>query len=325
MSFRFFKRFQIAPGLTVNLSKSGLSLSVGPRGAKVTLGPKGARTTVGIPGTGVSYTKHHPYGKRAPAPAPARTPRNDAERCLLSACQALDGQQTAVALEHLRRVGTLPDACWMAGFLLLEAKRLDEALAAFEAAHARAEVLGESFDALGVEIAMELPVTPQLSLSLAPGPQSAALGLVEALQWLGNPHRAVEVLQGMLASEPTDSVVLLSLTELTWDTWKHDQQALEYVLGLTDRLAGDDDLHATLLLYRARALRELGRLDAAREVLMKALSRPKKRSQDVLLALRYERALVFEARGENRAARAELEKILAADAGYEDVRARLDR
>jgi tetratricopeptide (TPR) repeat protein len=323
MSFRFFKRFQIAPGLTVNLSKSGLSLSVGPRGAKVTLGPKGVRTTVGIPGTGVSYTKHHAYGKSAPAPS--RTPRDAAEEGLLSACHALDQQQAEVALDRLRQAGTLPDACWMAGFLLLEGKRPDEALAAFEVAHARAEVLGQSFDALGVEIAMELPVTPQLSLSLAPGPQSAALGLVEALQLLGNPLRAIEVLQGLLASDPVDSVVLLSLTELTWDTWKHDPRALEYVIGLTDRLAGDDDLHAALLLYRARAFRELGRFDAAREVLMKALSRPKKRSQEVLLALRYERALVYEARGEHRAARSELERILAADAGYEDVRARLSR
>jgi tetratricopeptide (TPR) repeat protein len=323
MSFRFFKRFQIAPGLTVNLSKSGLSVSVGPRGAKATLGPKGVRTTVGIPGTGVSYTKHHAYGKSAPAPA--RAPRDAAEQGLLSACQALDQRQAGVALEHLRSAGTLPDACWMAGFLLLESKRHGEAIAAFEAAHARADVLGECFDALGVEIAMRLPVTPQLSLSLAPGPQSAALGLVEALQSLGNPLRAIEVLQELLASDPEDPVVLLSLTELTWDTWKHDQRALEYVIGLTDRLAGDDDLHATLLLYRARALRELGRLDAAREVLMKALSRPKKRSQDVLLALRYERSLVFDAREEHRAARAELEKIFATDAGYEDVRARLGR
>ncbi len=323
MSFRFFKRFRVAPGLTVNLSKSGVSLSVGPRGARVTVGPRGVRTTVGIPGTGVSYTKHHAYGKHAADPACG--PRNEAESALLSACEALDRHQPAVALDLLGQASPLPDASWMAGFLLLEAKRPAEALAAFELAQRHAEHLGACLAALGVGITMDLAVTPQLSLSLAPGPQSAALGVVEALQWLGNPLRAVEVLQSLLASDPTDRVVLLSLTELTWDTWKHDQRALEYVLGLTDRLEGDDELHATLQLYRARALRELGRLDAAREVLMTALARPKKRAQDVLLALRYERALVFEARGEHRAARVELERILAVDAGYEDVRSRLGR
>lgn len=319
MSFRFFKRFQLAPGLTVNLSKSGLSLSVGPRGAKVTLGPKGVRTTVGVPGTGIHYTKHYPRGKGAPA----QPPRSPEEQSLLSACEAFHQQQPTVALDHLRRAGALPDACWMAGFLLLERKEPSEALSAFEAAHARAEMLGRCFADLGVEIAMVLPITPQLSLSLAPGAESAALGLVEALQWLGNPNRAVEVLQSLLASDPNNPIVVLSLTELTWDTWKRDRQALEYVLGLTNGVEGSDDLHATLLLFRARALRELGHVDAARDVLTKALARRKNRSQEVMLALRYERALVHETRGDRRAATADLEKILAIDAAYEDVLARM--
>ncbi|MFL5643120.1 MAG: DUF4236 domain-containing protein, partial [Chloroflexota bacterium] len=37
-SFRLFRRIRIAPGVTINVSKSGLSTSLGPRGAKVTLG-----------------------------------------------------------------------------------------------------------------------------------------------------------------------------------------------------------------------------------------------------------------------------------------------
>lgn len=54
--FRFRRTFKIAPGLRVNLSKSGISGSVGKRGAWFTLGPRGTRETVGIPGTGMSYT-----------------------------------------------------------------------------------------------------------------------------------------------------------------------------------------------------------------------------------------------------------------------------
>ena len=56
MAFRLFRRIKIAPGITINLSKSGLSASAGMRGARVTLGPRGVRRTVGIPGTGISYT-----------------------------------------------------------------------------------------------------------------------------------------------------------------------------------------------------------------------------------------------------------------------------
>ena len=55
-SFRFFRRVQIAPGLTVNLAKSGPSLSLGVRGAHVTLSNSGIRKTVGLPGSGCYYT-----------------------------------------------------------------------------------------------------------------------------------------------------------------------------------------------------------------------------------------------------------------------------
>jgi hypothetical protein len=58
MAFRLFRRIKIAPGITLNLSKSGLSASAGVRGARVTLGPRGVRRTVGIPGTGISYSEN---------------------------------------------------------------------------------------------------------------------------------------------------------------------------------------------------------------------------------------------------------------------------
>lgn len=56
MGLRFTKRIKIAPGVTLNLSKSGISTSVGPRGAKVTVGHGQTRYTAGIPGTGLSHT-----------------------------------------------------------------------------------------------------------------------------------------------------------------------------------------------------------------------------------------------------------------------------
>lgn len=81
MPLRFFRRVRIAPGLSLNLSKSGASVSVGPKGAKVTVGPKGVRKTVGLPGTGVYYTttsRLHGVAsdtaEQAPTPvAPTRT------------------------------------------------------------------------------------------------------------------------------------------------------------------------------------------------------------------------------------------------------------
>lgn len=60
MSFRFFQRIRIAPGLTLNLSKRGVSVSAGPRGLRLTAGTSGVRATAGLPGTGLYYTVHKP-------------------------------------------------------------------------------------------------------------------------------------------------------------------------------------------------------------------------------------------------------------------------
>lgn len=57
MGFRFRKRIKIAPGIGVNLSKSGASLSVGTRGGKLNFGRRGKRVTIGVPGTGMSYSE----------------------------------------------------------------------------------------------------------------------------------------------------------------------------------------------------------------------------------------------------------------------------
>ena len=61
MGLRLFRRIKIAPGISINLSKSGLSASAGVRGARVTLGPRGVRRTVGIPGTGISYSENSSF------------------------------------------------------------------------------------------------------------------------------------------------------------------------------------------------------------------------------------------------------------------------
>ena len=81
---RFFRRVHLAPGVSLNLSKSGPSLSLGARGAHITFGPNGARKTVGLPGSGVFFTSRegwHSGAHTAPhfaetTPAPASPPRS---------------------------------------------------------------------------------------------------------------------------------------------------------------------------------------------------------------------------------------------------------
>ncbi len=62
MGFRFYRRIRIAPGVSLNVGKTGASVSVGPRGAKMTFGKKGTRASVGLPGTGVRYEKRFTNG-----------------------------------------------------------------------------------------------------------------------------------------------------------------------------------------------------------------------------------------------------------------------
>lgn len=54
MALRIRKSIKIAPGVKINLSKSGISTSLGGKGATVNLSKRGTRITTGIPGTGIS-------------------------------------------------------------------------------------------------------------------------------------------------------------------------------------------------------------------------------------------------------------------------------
>ncbi|OCH58456.1 hypothetical protein A6D98_02910 [Aliivibrio fischeri] len=58
MGFKFRKRIKIAPGININLSKSGISTSIGKPVATINIGKKGIKATVGVPGSGFSYSQN---------------------------------------------------------------------------------------------------------------------------------------------------------------------------------------------------------------------------------------------------------------------------
>jgi len=75
MGIRLRKRIKLAPGLHINLSKSGVSTSVGKPGATVNVGKDGVKSTVGIPGSGISYTHNH--SKKTKQPKQAESSKNN--------------------------------------------------------------------------------------------------------------------------------------------------------------------------------------------------------------------------------------------------------
>ncbi|KGK42768.1 hypothetical protein LH51_04410 [Nitrincola sp. A-D6] len=71
MSFRFQRRIKIAPGLNLNISKSGVGVSAGIKGATVSAGKRGLYGNLGLPGTGLSYRSklNKEESRRQPSPA----------------------------------------------------------------------------------------------------------------------------------------------------------------------------------------------------------------------------------------------------------------
>lgn len=56
MGFKFRKRIKIAPGIHINVGKTGISTSIGKRGSTINIGKNGTKATFGIPRTGLSYS-----------------------------------------------------------------------------------------------------------------------------------------------------------------------------------------------------------------------------------------------------------------------------
>ncbi len=383
MAFRFWRRLRIAPGVTLNLSKSGGSLSFGPRGAKFTVGPRGKRATVGIPGTGLYYTATVPHEhtaarrrRRATYTAPAvptvrpedrltlgffrRLITPGDEEALVDGCRELVLGHDDQALAHLEQAVDLADGAYLAGYLALKQERLKEAANYLETAAEKHSRLGTYFSKYGISATMSLPITDEVAAHVGPDLRGVLLGLVEVYQREERWQDAIRCLERLRRLEPDDVVVKLSLAELLLDVPvpacsapadtrsgsptdgrpapqetsqrtspqaqadQADRKACRRIVRLAQGIENETPVHAALLLYKARALRGLGLPDAARETLTTALRRKKGRSAELLRAIRYERALVYEDLGQHRRARSEFEKLYAEAPDYEDVAVRLE-
>jgi len=341
MSFRFWRRVKILPGVTLNLSKTGGSLSFGPRGAKLTIGPHGSRTSVGIPGTGLFYTKTYASKRRGKlgvtTEAPLRpmvsaedkltigffkrlvTPKEEED--LVDGLRELSIGNEENAYKKLKNAAHLADGAFMAGYLALDNDKLKEAEEFFSSARDDYRNLGRYFSKYGVVATMSLAITEEVSAHVKPCLRGVLLALNEVYQRLDNRDKAITSLKRLRRLEPDDVVVKLSLAEVLIEAG--DKKSLQDVLRLTKDTENSSPLHTALLLYKARALKGLGLFDAARDALTPLLRRKKDRPDDLLLAIRYERALVYEALGQKTRERKDLEKIYSEAPDYEDAAALL--
>ncbi len=350
MSIRFFRRVRIAPGVSLNLSKTGASVSVGPPGTKLTVGGRGTRATVGVPGTGLYYTRTlsgggsarstrqvpSAYGTGAVAQMPMIAPNARLtlnffqrltaptnEKKLVEGCRALSLDNEEEALLHLTEAAHLADGAYLAGFLALRHRQLDKAAAWLAMAQENHKSLGQHFDKYGINALMTIAITDEVVAYVEPNLRGVLLGQVEVYQELGQHQQALACLEHLYELEADDVVVKLSLAECLLDTRPAAPSVCQRVVRLAQDVQNETEIHGGLLLYKARALRDLDLGVAARDVLTYALRRHKNRPTELLQALRYERAQVYANLGRHRQARAEYEKLYAEDPDYEDVAQKL--
>jgi tetratricopeptide (TPR) repeat protein len=336
MGFRFWRRVQIIPGVTLNLSKSGPSLSFGPRGAKYTIGPSGQRVTAGIPGTGLFYTQkvskssgqrqraasHQPERKLSPGFF-QRLAMSREEEAFVDGLRELNEGERRLALEKFTgAAASIADAAWFAGFLALETGDYVQASGFLEKALNNSKTLGAHLKKYGLDPVVTLPITDEISVDVHADETGAVLGLVEAAQLLGQYEKAITLLEKLLDFVPDDLVLKLSLAELIIEN-KNDRESLTRLLQLIGDIPNDTAVHTGLFYYKGVALHRLGLMTAAQAILTQGLQRKSGRSTDLMLAIRYERALVYMESGQRSRARSDFEKIYSEAPDYEDVASRL--
>ena len=94
MGLCFRKSITIAPGVKVNLSKSGPSISFGKKGIRETISATGkSTTTVGIPGTGVYYKKSYDLKKLGKGKTDASKAAGKGKEAAAASAAAAQAQQ----------------------------------------------------------------------------------------------------------------------------------------------------------------------------------------------------------------------------------------
>ena len=302
MPYRFFRRVRVAPGLTVNLSRSGASLSLGRRGAHYTIGHGRRRATVGIPGTGMYWTTYSHRHARAAARAGGRGGAAPAVRSGPSISDLFHkppAQKIGWGLLYTVLVITSPiglpllviglaqlwSPAWRQRSLIHRALAPEAAPAAGAALLDRAgQVHGETPELLAARAELayrqaDWPAAAQLAaryLALAPGDMLARIHYAHACLMAGGYDQAITAFEQVLAAQPglgdderADIARSLAIAFLArGDT----EQALEVVRAqplqrhsLSPALAACLFLRAVceyLLNRRARAISDLDRLYA---------------------------------------------------------------
>jgi tetratricopeptide (TPR) repeat protein len=339
MGLRFFRRMKLAPGLTLNISRSGPSFSFGPRGMKYTIGPRGTRTTFGVPGTGLHYTTSSGRGngqrkisRGAKAPSTSTGPdlglfrrmfTSPEERQLVDGLRLFLAGDTAKAYQLFSSCSSPLDAVFMRGFIALGQGTYLDAEKNLVRCRATHEDLGKAIGKYMQDFTLSLRVTDYIDASVDVDDRGAALALVEALQAQQKFDEAIQVARDLWNRNATDTVICLSLCELVIANPSASSTDLDDIVQMSSTILNDDPIHTNILYLRGAAMFRMHFADAGIKQFSAILRKKKGRPPELMYQIRYLRGRLYEQKGSRARARKDYELIYTENPGFKDVSGRL--
>lgn len=339
MGLRFRRTMKIGPGLRLNFNKNSIGLSIGPRGAKYTINSSGRRTaSVGIPGSGLYYTESSGGGRRKSETDPFTSYDSQgnvqhldipgliagrAETIFFEFADKYLAQESKFSFEETKAAAEAikienPDIAPLIDYVMI-AKTVNvsaqEALAICERLYAIPDLLdGKIPNKYFDQFRATIPIARGISFPTDYNHSYLTYTYSEILQALGQPQKALEIVQNAPESEYKNIAILdLHLSLKDYET----------VIDETNDLENIDDESAILLIFRGIAYRELKEFDLAIETFKQAMSK-RSRSRDILEFARFERALAYAAMGKKAQAIKDLTNLVASDYNNEEAKQKLE-
>lgn len=346
MGVRFRRSIRIAPGVRLNVTKTGVGVTAGSGVARYSVHSSGRRTVgLGLPGTGAYYQKSASRtagtgrsgttGRDAEAPAPIDQVRvipkpgflaSGPERAYYEGLVAYLRGDHETALTKFEQVlasdPSSPSAHLFAGTSANTLGDATRATAHLEAVVGSSHGMPDRYQAKFVpdsvfSLTLAVRITDSVTATPPFGGLAAVLALAEVYQAAGRLEDAIGLMQQVYEGLP-DPLVRLSLCDLLYADGDADA-VIETSAGVTN----GSDVDVETMHLRGAALVAKGLASGAVDTFTAALAKSANRDAGLLNAIRYDRALVYEQLGQPKRARADLERLYATDPGFEDVKERL--
>lgn len=337
MGFRFFKRIRIAPGVSINLSKSSPSISIGPRGLKYTLSRRGKRVTFGLPGTGLSYSTRSGWsgeskdGKKGynlniphvRVPALKGLFASSGEKAFISGLKSFVDGEIDDAYRIFASTSAIVDAVFMHGFIALGKGQYSQADKDFQLCNSQSRVLGKVINQCTNDFKLSLAITDYIDALIDLDDRGLVLAHLEALQKLGKYPEALNLLAGIWNSNPGDIVVCLSLCDLVVASPSVSKDQLDEVIQITSKISNDEPIHTNILYLRGAAMFRIGDLAGAISQLSKILRRKSGRPAELMHQIKYLRGVSYDQLNQKQLALKDYKSIYFENPSFKDVANRL--